>query len=195
MSDDAAGAAIARLIDNQAAIRRNYLDTIAAEERGDTITPAAEWLIDNHHMVEENLRQLRQAFGPAFLHRLPAVPLSGGGTAPRALLLAWYFVALTNSEITADDLTSFLRGYQSVQTLTIAELWAVPTFLRYVLVENLRRLSDRPILTTCGSGVTAAVINLALASVGAENHRLYDGSWSEWGGRPDTPVVTGPADG
>ena len=131
---DAPARPVQRLIDNQAAIRRNYLDGVAAEERGEAITPAAEWLIDNHHMVEENLRQLRQAFGPAFLHRLPAVPLSGGGTAPRALMLAWYFVALTNSEITADDLTQFLRGYQSVHTLDIVELWAVPTFLRYVLV-------------------------------------------------------------
>ena len=143
---DAPARAIARLIDNQAAIRRNYLDTIAAEERGDTITPAAEWLIDNHHMVEENLRQLRQALNPAFLNRLPPTALSGGGTAPRALVIAWYFVALTNSEITADALSQFLRGYQSVATLDIAELWAVPTFLRYVLVENLRRLSDRVVL-------------------------------------------------
>ncbi|MFC0810923.1 GH36-type glycosyl hydrolase domain-containing protein [Paracoccus panacisoli] len=140
---DAPARPVRRLRENQDAIRRNYLDGVAAEDDGQAITPAAEWLIDNHHMVEENLRQLRQAFGPNFLDRLPRVALSGGGTAPRALLLAWYFVALTNSEITADDLTSFLRGYQSVQTLTIAELWAVPTFLRYVLVENLRRLSDR----------------------------------------------------
>lgn len=134
---------IRRLIDNQAAIRRNYLETAAAEENDEAITPAAEWLIDNHHMVEENLRQLRQAFGPAFLHDLPQARLSGGGTAPRSLLIAWYFVARTNSEITRDALTDFLRGYQSVTTLNIAELWAVPTFLRYVLVENLRRLSDR----------------------------------------------------
>ena len=134
---------VRRLVDNQAAIRRNYLDGIAAEERGETITPAGEWLIDNHHMVEENLRQLRQAFGPEFLTRLPRVQLSGGGEVPRALLIAWYFIAITNSEVTAEGLTDFLRGYQSVHTLTIAELWAVPTFLRYVLVENLRRLSDR----------------------------------------------------
>ncbi len=51
---------------------------------------------------------------------------------------------------------------------------------------------DRPIITTCGSGVSAAVLALALARLGVEEVPIYDGSWSEWGGRPDTPVVVGP---
>ena len=50
---------------------------------------------------------------------------------------------------------------------------------------------DQPVVTSCGSGITAAVITLALESVGHRDNRLYDGSWSEWGGRADTPVVTG----
>jgi thiosulfate/3-mercaptopyruvate sulfurtransferase len=50
---------------------------------------------------------------------------------------------------------------------------------------------DKPVVTTCGSGVTAAIISLALASLGHSDNTLYDGSWSEWGGRADTPVVTG----
>lgn len=49
----------------------------------------------------------------------------------------------------------------------------------------------RPIVTTCGSGVTAAVLALALETLGAADVALYDGSWTEWGGRPDAPVVTG----
>lgn len=52
---------------------------------------------------------------------------------------------------------------------------------------------DKPVVTTCGSGVTAAVITLALQSVGHRNNTLYDGSWSEWGGREDTAIVTGEA--
>lgn len=49
----------------------------------------------------------------------------------------------------------------------------------------------KPVVTTCGSGVTAAVITLALQSIGHRYNMLYDGSWAEWGGRADTPVETG----
>ncbi|MGF6255777.1 3-mercaptopyruvate sulfurtransferase [Ensifer sp. LBL] len=50
---------------------------------------------------------------------------------------------------------------------------------------------SKPVVTTCGSGVTAAIITLALQSLGHTDNTLYDGSWSEWGGRADTAVVTG----
>ncbi|MBW8708568.1 MAG: 3-mercaptopyruvate sulfurtransferase [Alphaproteobacteria bacterium] len=50
---------------------------------------------------------------------------------------------------------------------------------------------NRPIVTTCGSGLSAAILMLALAEIGASDVALYDGSWTEWGGRPEAPVVTG----
>jgi thiosulfate/3-mercaptopyruvate sulfurtransferase len=49
---------------------------------------------------------------------------------------------------------------------------------------------DRPIVTTCGSGLTAAILMLALDEIGAQNVAVYDGSWTEWGARPQAPVVT-----
>ncbi len=49
---------------------------------------------------------------------------------------------------------------------------------------------DRPVVTSCGSGVSAAVLLLGLAALGHGANTLYDGSWSEWGSRDDTPVVT-----
>ena len=52
---------------------------------------------------------------------------------------------------------------------------------------------ERPVITSCGSGVTAAVLSFALARLGKQDVALYDGSWSEWGSDPDTPKATGPA--
>jgi thiosulfate/3-mercaptopyruvate sulfurtransferase len=52
---------------------------------------------------------------------------------------------------------------------------------------------DAPIVTSCGSGVSAAVLTLALYRLGLENPALYDGSWSEWGQPDGPPVATGPA--
>jgi thiosulfate/3-mercaptopyruvate sulfurtransferase len=49
-----------------------------------------------------------------------------------------------------------------------------------------------PVVTTCGSGVSAALLALALARLGRQDVAVYDGSWTEWAGRDDTPVVTGP---
>jgi thiosulfate/3-mercaptopyruvate sulfurtransferase len=51
---------------------------------------------------------------------------------------------------------------------------------------------DKPIITSCGSGVSAAILWLALDSIGKEPAALYDGSWSEWGARADLPIATGP---
>lgn len=51
---------------------------------------------------------------------------------------------------------------------------------------------ERPVVTTCGSGISACVLALALARLGSDSVAVYDGSWSEWGSRSDTPVVTGP---
>jgi thiosulfate/3-mercaptopyruvate sulfurtransferase len=50
---------------------------------------------------------------------------------------------------------------------------------------------DNPVVTSCGSGVTASILTFAIDALGKQPGRVYDGSWSEWGARPDTPVVKG----
>ena len=65
-----------------------------------------------------------------------------------------------------------------------------PTTLRTIFMDagvDLRK----PVITTCGSGVTAAILSLALERIGKTDHSLYDGSWSEWGMYADLPIATG----
>jgi cyclic beta-1,2-glucan synthetase len=132
-----------RLRDNGRVLLAAYRAIGAALREGRAITPAAEWLIDNFHVVEEQIREIRDDLPRGFYHLLPKLadgPLAGY---PRIFGLAWAFVAHTDSHFEPDALFRFVRAYQRVQLLTIGELWAVAITLRVLLVENLRRSAER----------------------------------------------------
>ena len=76
------------------------------------------------------------------------------------------------------------------EVLTPEGMMRSPSELRRLFADRSVDL-ERPVVTTCGSGVTAAIISLALDIAGAKKTALYDGSWSEWGARADAPVETG----
>ncbi|WP_370655528.1 GH36-type glycosyl hydrolase domain-containing protein [Candidatus Binatus sp.] len=120
-----------------------YRGTAAAIREERAITPAAEWLVDNFHVVEQQIREIRDDLPRGFYRQLPKLadgPLEGY---PRVFGIAWAFVAHTDSHFDPQTLSRFVQAYQRVQPLTIGELWAVAITLRIVLVENLRRLAAR----------------------------------------------------
>jgi cyclic beta-1,2-glucan synthetase len=132
-----------RLRANESVLLAAYRDIAAATGEGRAISPAAEWLLDNYHIVEEQIREIREDLPPSFYRLLPKLgdgPLKGY---PRVLGVAWAFVAHTDSRFDPETLRCFVRAYQRVQPLTIGELWAVAITLRIVLVENLRRAAAR----------------------------------------------------
>ena len=132
-----------QLIDNEAVLLHAYrtIATAMSEER--TITPAAEWLIDNYHVVERQIRDIRSDLPPGYYRQLPKLAEGPFAGYPRVLGVAWAFVAHTDSRFDPEMLVRYVRAYQEVQPLTIGELWAVAITLRIVLVENLRRLAER----------------------------------------------------
>jgi len=133
---------IARLRDNRRALLDAHRVIARAMAQGGAITPAAEWLVDNYHVVEAQIRQIGDDLPPGYYQQLPKLaegPLAGY---PRVLGMAWAFVAHTDSRFDAHLLSRFVGAYQRVQPLTIGELWAVAITLRIVLVENLRRAAD-----------------------------------------------------
>jgi len=131
-----------RLDDNAAALLAAYHASAAELEGGRTVEPAAEWLLDNYHVVEEQVRQVRDDLPPGFYRQLPKLSSGPFAGYPRVLGVAWAFVAHTDSNFDPEVLHRFISAYQSVRPLTIGELWAVAITLRIVLVENLRRLAE-----------------------------------------------------
>jgi cyclic beta-1,2-glucan synthetase len=132
-----------RLADNEAVLLDAYRDTLQALEGGGAITPAAEWLIDNFHLVEKQIREIRLDLPPGYYRELPKIGAGHLDGYPRVFGVAWAFVAHTDSHFDGDLLVRFLRAYQQVEPLTIGELWAVAITIRLVLVENLRRIAER----------------------------------------------------
>jgi len=132
-----------RVRDSGRVLLQCYRAIAAVIREEGAITPAAEWFVDNFHIVEEVLREVREDLPRGFYRQLPKLaegPLHGY---PRVLGLAWAFVAHTDSHFEPETLQRFVSRFQRVQPLTIGELWAVPIALRIVLVENLRRLAER----------------------------------------------------
>ena len=133
----------ARLNDNDSVLLEAYRAIAATVGEGHAITPAAEWLIDNYHLVEEQIRQVKDDLPPRFYRQLPKLVAGPFIGYPRVFGIAWAYVAHSDSRFDPQTLRRFVHAYQHVQPLTIGELWAVAITLRIVLVENLRRAAER----------------------------------------------------
>ena len=132
-----------RLQSNKRILEKSYHAILKTIQEGRAITPAAEWLVDNFHIVRGQLQDIHDHLPPRYYRELPKLsegPLAGF---PRVYAIAWDFVARTDSRFDPELFKIFLKSYQTIQPLTIGELWAVSITFKIVLVENLRRLSAR----------------------------------------------------
>nr|WP_246013456.1 glucoamylase family protein [Pigmentiphaga humi] len=132
-----------RLDANARLLLRSYRASAAELETGRRIVPAAEWLLDNYHLVEKQISEIRADLPANYYRQLPKLASGPFAGYPRVFGLAWAFIAHTDSHLDIGILRRFIAAYQQVQPLTIGELWAVAITLRIVLIENLRRLDDQ----------------------------------------------------
>ena len=107
-----------------------------------SITPAAEWLVDNFHIVDEQLREIRDDLPADYYRELPKLAEGHLEGFPRVLGVAWAYIAHTDSRFDPESLRRLVIGYQRVEPLTLGELWAIAISLRILLVENLRRVAE-----------------------------------------------------
>ena len=138
----------ARLDANAKDLSRAYR-TLAGDVRvTQSAPPAAEWLLDNFHVVEAELREIRVSLPPSYYLQLTAsreLPETA-----RVYAMAVELIRHSDGRLDLQRLTRFVSSFQTVSPLTIGELWAWPTMLKVALIENLWRLTDEILADRAG---------------------------------------------
>jgi cyclic beta-1,2-glucan synthetase len=132
-----------RLKENISGLRSAFEYISVQANAGYDMSPAAEWLVENFHLIEAQFKEIHEGLPPSYFRSLPvliSVPLAG---LPRIYAIAWAFVTHTDGAFDDALLMQFLQSYQTRCELKLSELWALPSTLRVVLMENLRRLAER----------------------------------------------------
>ncbi len=131
-----------RFADNGRALRRAYTRLAQDLHAGRFLSAAAEWLLDNFHVITEGLGAVERDLPPTYYRQLPALAVRAQAGHARIYALALELIRHSDSRLDPHQMAQFLRSFQRVAPLTIGELWAWPSMLKLALVENLRRLGD-----------------------------------------------------
>lgn len=134
---------LARLADNEAVLRRAYEVLSQAVKLGRRVTPAAEWFLDNFHLIEEQVRTARSHLPRGYSRELPRLSNGPSAGVPRVYGIALELISHVDGRIDIDSLRTFIASYQAQVPLRLGELWAIPIMLRLALLENLRRIAFR----------------------------------------------------
>jgi len=132
-----------RLSSNETLLREAYGLVADAVKRGRRITPAAEWFLDNYHLIEDQIRTARRHLPRGYSRELPQLKNGPYAGYPRAYAIALELISHVDGRVDAERLQAFVASYQSVTHLQLGELWAIPIMLRLALLENLRRVVVR----------------------------------------------------
>jgi cyclic beta-1,2-glucan synthetase len=131
-----------RLDDNARVLREAYRTCSDDVHRGAFVPPAAEWLLDNFHIIEGVIRDTRHDLPLQYYLQLPKLASREMAGIPRIYAMALELIRHTDGRLERQQLARFVTAYQTVAPLTIGELWAWPSMLKLALIESLRRLAD-----------------------------------------------------
>jgi len=131
---------LARLAENAAALREAHQFLTATATSGIRLTPAAEWFIDNYHVIEDHVRTAKRHLPRAYDRELPRLTSSRGAGTPRVYDIVVELISHAGGEFDLERLRTFIEAYQRVTPLSLGELWAIPIMLRLALIDNVRRV-------------------------------------------------------
>src|SRR6478672_5373164 len=131
-----------RLDANERCLRAFNTATLAVHPSR-RITPAAEWFLDNFYLIEEQIQMARRHLPRGYSRELPRL-LNGPSVGfPRVYGIILELISHVDAQIDAGPLSAFIAAYQTVASLKLGELWALPIMLRLGLIENLQRVTTR----------------------------------------------------
>ncbi|MEO8358530.1 MAG: glucoamylase family protein [Vicinamibacteria bacterium] len=159
----------ARLRENGRILRQAY-GAFAEDVKTDVIPPAAEWLLDNFHLVEAEILNIESDLPNAYFRELPKLLTPEWKGVPRVYAMALEIVRHSDALIDAHRLERSLAAYQSVVSLSLGELWAWPSLVKTALIENLRRICEE--LIEGRDARNQAVRYLAPLEAGADPDKL-----------------------
>jgi len=131
-----------RLRDNARVLREAYRIMADDVHRGVAVSPAAEWLLDNFHLIETEIRGILHTLPRQYYLELPKLASRDLAGTARIYAMALELIRHSDGRLDRHRLTRFVVAYQTVAPLTIGELWAWPSMLKLALLENLRRLAE-----------------------------------------------------
>ena len=133
-----------------------------------------DWLRDNHHVVQDQVREIRQDLPRKYYLELPKLADGPSAGYPRVYALARELIAHTVGRLDLQTLVDFAAAYQRVAPLTIGEIWAIPIMLRLALVEELRRLAA-DVVAARRSRDRARAWGVQLSTGAREPEQIVDG--------------------
>ena len=130
-----------RLADNEHILLEVYALLSDNLKQNNRIPPAAEWLVDNFYLIEEQIFTGKKHLPKGYSKTLPRLLNGESADLPRVYDMAVEIISHSDGHVDIAKLTGFVNAYQTIDKLKLGELWAIPIMLRLGLIENLRRLS------------------------------------------------------
>ncbi len=130
-----------RLKQSRKWLRQVCADLGAASRLEQKATPAADWILDNEYILEGNARDVLLNLPRRFYQQLPSLASAPYQGLPRIYGVAKSLVGHLELHLDRENIIAYLDAYQSVRTLTIGELWAIPQMLRIALIESIQGLA------------------------------------------------------
>ncbi|NOT33178.1 MAG: hypothetical protein HOP12_03310 [Candidatus Eisenbacteria bacterium] len=137
------GPLLLRQLDADARVLRDAYRRIAADVRhGEAIAPGAEWLLDNFHLIEGEIREIRHHLPTRYYQELPKLAARDRAGMARIFAMAVELLRYSDARLDARRLDRFMNAFQTVASISIGELWAWPSMLKMALIGHLRRLAE-----------------------------------------------------